>query len=54
MWWSTCINGTGFVPRISFYPLTSLLQIVFSQPTTDIVCSLHTDRTADKWQNRKL
>jgi hypothetical protein len=51
---STCSNGTSFVPHISLSPVTSLLEIVFSQPTTDIVCSLDIDRTADKWQNRKL
>jgi hypothetical protein len=51
---STRSNGTSFLAHISFSPFTSLLQIVFSQPSTDIVCSLDIDRTADKWQNRKL
>ena len=45
---STRSNWTGFVPHISFSPGTSLLQIVFIQRTTDIVCSLGIDRTADK------
>jgi len=46
---STRSNETGFVPHISFSPVTSLLQIAFSQPTADVVCRLDIDRTADKW-----
>jgi len=45
---STRSNETGFVPHISFSPVTSLLQIAFSQPTADVVCRLDIDRTADK------